>query len=286
MDREGLKLIYPSLAGCRSIGDIQRIVGRRAAATRSASGSSRCRWGDRPSTSTRERARREALAHPGGPRRRGAGSSRVHPRDLGLLEQAAGLLDRQRVGPPRVRHHARHRRRRRGDPEGRRGRAHRRLRGAQPHPGARVHLAARGAPVHPCRPAPRAGRVPAALCRPRRDRHIRGPRHRARGAGRLPRGTRAGAAPAPRLARGEPDLGGVRGAGRIRDLASWAGGRGLGDDRLRVGGIYLDCGGDAEVARILHASQPYTGWAGFVESAKGRTRTGSSASWPRPTGCA
>jgi predicted amidohydrolase YtcJ len=33
MDREGLKLIYPSRAGCRSIGDIQRIVGRRAAAT-------------------------------------------------------------------------------------------------------------------------------------------------------------------------------------------------------------------------------------------------------------
>jgi hypothetical protein len=50
-------------------------------------------------------------------------------------------------------------------------------------------------------------------------------------------------------------------------LAAWAGGRGLGDDRLRVGGICLHYGGDAEVARILHASQPYTGWAGFVESA-------------------
>jgi predicted amidohydrolase YtcJ len=50
-------------------------------------------------------------------------------------------------------------------------------------------------------------------------------------------------------------------------LAAWAGGRGLGDDRLRVGGICLHYGGDPEVARILHASQPYTGWAGFVESA-------------------
>ena len=50
-------------------------------------------------------------------------------------------------------------------------------------------------------------------------------------------------------------------------LAAWAGGRGLGDDRLRVGGICLHYGGDAEVARILHAAQPYTGWAGFVESA-------------------
>jgi hypothetical protein len=50
-------------------------------------------------------------------------------------------------------------------------------------------------------------------------------------------------------------------------LAAWAGGRGLGDDRLRVVGICLHYGGDPEVARILHASQPYTGWAGFVESA-------------------
>jgi predicted amidohydrolase YtcJ len=53
----------------------------------------------------------------------------------------------------------------------------------------------------------------------------------------------------------------------IPALTAWAGGRGLGDDRLRVGGICLHHGGDAEVARILHASQPYTGWAGFVESA-------------------
>jgi predicted amidohydrolase YtcJ len=55
----------------------------------------------------------------------------------------------------------------------------------------------------------------------------------------------------------------------IPALAAWAGGRGLGDDRLRVGGICLHYGGDPEVARILHASQPYTGWAGFVESANG-----------------
>jgi hypothetical protein len=53
----------------------------------------------------------------------------------------------------------------------------------------------------------------------------------------------------------------------IPGLAAWAGGRGLGDDRLRVGGVCLHYGGDAGVARILHASQPYTGWAGFVESA-------------------
>ncbi len=53
----------------------------------------------------------------------------------------------------------------------------------------------------------------------------------------------------------------------IPDLAAWAGGAGLGDDRLRVGGLCLHWGGDPEVARILHAAQPDTGWAGFVESA-------------------
>jgi predicted amidohydrolase YtcJ len=60
------------------------------------------------------------------------------------------------------------------------------------------------------------------------------------------------------------------GARALRDLAAWAGGHGLGDDRLRVGGICLHYGGDPEVARILHAGQPYTGWAGFVESANAR----------------
>ena len=53
----------------------------------------------------------------------------------------------------------------------------------------------------------------------------------------------------------------------LPDVAAWAAGRGLGDDRLRVAGICLHYGGDAEVAHILHESQPYTGWAGFVESA-------------------
>jgi hypothetical protein len=56
----------------------------------------------------------------------------------------------------------------------------------------------------------------------------------------------------------------------LPDLAAWAGGRGLGDERLRVHGLCLHYGGDPQVARILHASQPYTGWAGFVESANSR----------------
>ena len=68
-----------------------------------------------------------------------------------------------------------------------------------------------------------------------------------------------------------PTWNGAREAERaLPDLAAWAGGNGLGDDRLRVQGICLHYGGDPEVARILHASQPYTGWAGFVESANSR----------------
>jgi predicted amidohydrolase YtcJ len=62
----------------------------------------------------------------------------------------------------------------------------------------------------------------------------------------------------------------VEAAAGLRDVATWAGGRGLGDDRLRVAGICLHYGGDAGVARILHDAQPYTGWAGFVESANTR----------------
>ncbi len=53
----------------------------------------------------------------------------------------------------------------------------------------------------------------------------------------------------------------------LREVAAWAGGRGLGDDMLRVAGICLHYGGDAKVARVLHEGQPYTAWAGFVESA-------------------
>jgi predicted amidohydrolase YtcJ len=68
-----------------------------------------------------------------------------------------------------------------------------------------------------------------------------------------------------------PTWEGAREAERaLPELAAWAGGRGLGDDRLRVQGLCLHYGGDPEVARILHASQPYTGWAGFVESANSR----------------
>jgi predicted amidohydrolase YtcJ len=65
-----------------------------------------------------------------------------------------------------------------------------------------------------------------------------------------------------------PTWQGVAGARHaLPELAAWAGGRGVGDGRLRVAGICLHYGGNGDVARILHAAQPATGWAGFVESA-------------------
>jgi predicted amidohydrolase YtcJ len=68
-----------------------------------------------------------------------------------------------------------------------------------------------------------------------------------------------------------PTWEGAREAERaLPELAAWAAGRGLGDDRLRVQGVCLHYGGDPEVAHILQMSQPYTGWAGFVESANSR----------------
>ena len=53
----------------------------------------------------------------------------------------------------------------------------------------------------------------------------------------------------------------------ISNLASWAGGDGIGDGLLRVAGVYLGYGGDAEISRVLTEGLPYTGWAGFVEQA-------------------
>jgi predicted amidohydrolase YtcJ len=51
----------------------------------------------------------------------------------------------------------------------------------------------------------------------------------------------------------------------IPNLASWAGGDGVGDERLRAAGIFLSYGGDAAISRVLTEGLPYTGWAGFAE---------------------
>ena len=53
----------------------------------------------------------------------------------------------------------------------------------------------------------------------------------------------------------------------MRDLLSYAKGRGLGDAWLRVSGVFVGFGDDPVVARITRKSLPDTGWTGFVESA-------------------
>ena len=47
-------------------------------------------------------------------------------------------------------------------------------------------------------------------------------------------------------------------------LAPLFGASGFGDDMLRVGGVFIQLGGEPHVARAWEAALPYTGWAGFV----------------------
>ena len=51
----------------------------------------------------------------------------------------------------------------------------------------------------------------------------------------------------------------------MRDWLGFARGRGLGDDWLRVSGVYIGFGGNACVAELVREALPDTGWAGFVE---------------------
>src|SRR2546427_10431146 len=53
----------------------------------------------------------------------------------------------------------------------------------------------------------------------------------------------------------------------IPEVAAWAGGRGLGDDRLRGAGVRLHYGGDPRLARIRPPAPPHTGGAGLGGSA-------------------
>ncbi len=51
---------------------------------------------------------------------------------------------------------------------------------------------------------------------------------------------------------------------QLEDWAHYANGPGFGDDRLRVSGVYLEYRGDPDVCRIAERAWPYTGWAGFL----------------------
>src|SRR5262249_31938959 len=60
------------------------------------------------------------------------------------------------------------------------------------------------------------------------------------------------------------DAGGVRGL--LRTWGAWLGRRGLGDEYLRVGGLYTESD-DSEENRLRAATSPYTSWAGFFYEA-------------------
>lgn len=51
----------------------------------------------------------------------------------------------------------------------------------------------------------------------------------------------------------------------MRDWLPHARGRGIGDDYLRVAGVFVGFGGNAKTAADSRAALPNTGWAGFVE---------------------
>lgn len=51
----------------------------------------------------------------------------------------------------------------------------------------------------------------------------------------------------------------------MRDWLGFARGRGLGDEWLRVSGVYIGFGGNACISELMRESLPDTGWAGFVE---------------------
>ncbi len=269
MDREGLKLIYPSLAGCRSIADIQQVVRRRAAARPRGewvvtmpvgrppfyldptAGLAEKRW---PTRADLDAAAPEhpvyvrgiwgywnrppvySVASSAALRQAGITRDTVPPSGVEILKDAAGeptgvFVEHNLIQVLEFTLMRAAPRFTHADRARALGEAQRRY-------------AARGVTAvyegH--------GVAPEVLA-VYREAHERGQLR-----------LRAWLAVSPTWEAGEaPDA--------IRDVAAWAGGRGLGDDRLRVGGLALHHGGDAEVARILHASQPYTGWAGFVESA-------------------
>jgi predicted amidohydrolase YtcJ len=53
----------------------------------------------------------------------------------------------------------------------------------------------------------------------------------------------------------------------MRDWLAYARGRGLGNEWLRISGVFVGFGDDPVVARMVRRSLPDTGWTGFVESA-------------------
>jgi len=51
----------------------------------------------------------------------------------------------------------------------------------------------------------------------------------------------------------------------LRDWLAYARGRGIGDEWLRIAGVFIGVGGNAQTAANTRAALPNTGWTGFVE---------------------
>ena len=263
LDREGLKLIYPSLARCRSIADVQSSIRRLAAGRKPGEWIVTMPLGappfyqDAPSGLAEGRWPTRADLDVAAP-----GPSRVHARHLGLLEQAARLLRRQQPCAAARRHHARHGAASSGVEilQGRGRRADRRLRRAQPHPGARVHADAGRR---------RASRTPSAwraLVESQRRYAARGVTAVYEGHGIAPEvlavyresHERGDAAPAL-LAGGQPDVGGPAEAARAM---RGAGGRG----RVGAGSATIACA-----------------WAASACTTAATPRSRASCTTPSPT---
>jgi predicted amidohydrolase YtcJ len=53
----------------------------------------------------------------------------------------------------------------------------------------------------------------------------------------------------------------------LRDLLPFAKGQGLGDDWLRISGVFIGLSGDPAIREVAMAALPDTGWSGFIEHA-------------------
>lgn len=53
----------------------------------------------------------------------------------------------------------------------------------------------------------------------------------------------------------------------LLEWATYADGKGFGDDMLKIGGIFVQNGGDPEVAQHCQSASPYTAWAAYLYTA-------------------
>jgi len=58
----------------------------------------------------------------------------------------------------------------------------------------------------------------------------------------------------------------------LRDWATAADGAGIGDSMLKTGGLFIQAGGNTSIARLLNAEAPYTAWGAYYYDALSRDR--------------